>query len=166
MSKPETIQRERPEIIPPIPLKVESTGLDFGFLADLALKTVYADANCTTERAADKLKLAMPVVEELLQHLYREKFLEVRGLISYGNNRYGMLDRGWQRAQHLLGLNGYIGPAPVSLSDYTYSVLRAKRGARYRSNLPACATRWPTWCYRKAACKPSAWWPAPDGVCS
>ena len=63
MSKPETIQRERPEIIPPIPLKIESTGLDFGFLADLALKTVYADANCTTERAADKLKLAMPVVE-------------------------------------------------------------------------------------------------------
>ena len=123
MSKPETIQRERPEIIPPIPLKIESTGLDFGFLADLALKTVYADANCTTERAADKLKLAMPVVEELLQHLYREKFLDVRGLISYGNNRYSMLDRGWQRAQHLLGLNGYIGPAPVSLSDYTYSVL-------------------------------------------
>ncbi len=66
----------------------------------------------------------MPVVEELLQHLYREKFLEVRGLISYGNNRYSMLDRGWQRAQHLLGLNGYIGPAPVSLSDYTYSVLQ------------------------------------------
>ena len=50
MSKPETIQRQRPEIIPPIPLKVESTSLDFGFLADLALKTVYADANCTTER--------------------------------------------------------------------------------------------------------------------
>ncbi|MDP9128873.1 MAG: ATP-binding protein [Candidatus Binatota bacterium] len=124
MSKPETIQRERPEIIPAIPLKVESTGLDFGFLADLALKTVYADANCTTERAADKMKLSMPVVEELLQHLYREKFLEVRGLISYGNNRYGMLDRGWQRAQQLLGLNGYIGPAPVSLSDYNYSVLR------------------------------------------
>jgi hypothetical protein len=70
------------------------------------------------------MKLTMPVVEELLQHLYREKFVEVRGLISYGNNRYGMLDRGWQRAQQLLGLNGYIGPAPVSLSEYTYSVLR------------------------------------------
>jgi len=105
-------------------MKVESTQLDYGFLADLALKTVYADANCTTERAAQRLKLSMPVTEELLQHLYREKFVEIRGLISYGNNRYGMLDRGWQRAQRLLDMNGYIGPAPVSLEAYTDMILR------------------------------------------
>jgi len=66
----------------------------------------------------------MPVTEDLLQHLYREKFIEIRGLISYGNNRYGMLDRGWQRAQQLLDMNGYIGPAPVSLPAYTEMVLR------------------------------------------
>ena len=66
----------------------------------------------------------MPVTEDLLQHLYREKFIEIRGLISYGNNRYGMLDRGWQRAQQLLDMNGYIGPAPVSLAAYTDMVLR------------------------------------------
>ena len=112
------------EIVPPVPLRVEDTQLDFGFLADLALKTVYADTNCTTERAADKLKLSMKVTEELLQHLYREKFVEIRGLISFGNNRYGMLDRGWQRAQRLLDINGYVGPAPVSLQAYTDMVLR------------------------------------------
>src|SRR5947207_14394407 len=112
------------DLIPKIPLKPEDTELDFGFLADLALKTVYADANCTTERAAQKLKLSMPVTEDLLQHLYREKFVEIRGLISYGNNRYGMLDRGWQRAQQLLDMHGYIGPAPVSLSAYTEMMLR------------------------------------------
>jgi predicted ATPase with chaperone activity len=110
--------------VPSVPLKAENTGMDFGFLADLALKTVYADANCTTERAAEKLKLAMPVTEELLQHLYREKFIEIRGLISFGNNRYGMLDRGWQRAQQLLQMNGYIGAAPVSLQAYSDMVLR------------------------------------------
>ena len=96
MSKPQPTKSPAPTYIPPTPLKAENTGLDFGFLADLALKTVYADANCTTDRAAEKLKLSMPVTEELLQHLYREKFIEIRGLISYGNNRYGMLDRGWQ----------------------------------------------------------------------
>jgi hypothetical protein len=112
------------EIIPPLPLQVENTQLDFGFLADLTLKTVYADTNCTTERAAQKLKLSMPVTEDLLQHLYREKFIEIRGLVSFGNNRYGMLDRGWQRAQRLLDMNGYIGPAPVSLEAYTDMILR------------------------------------------
>lgn len=111
------------ENIPHIPLRIEDTQLDFGFLADLALKTVYADTNCTTDRAAERLKLSMPVTEELLQHLYREKFVEIRGLISYGNNRYGMLDRGWQRAQRLLDMNGYIGPAPVSLEAYNEMVL-------------------------------------------
>jgi predicted ATPase with chaperone activity len=107
-----------------VPLKADNTQLDFGFLADLALKTVYADANSTTERAAEKMKLAMPVAEELLQHLYREKFVEIRGLISFGNHRYGLLDRGWQRAQQLLQMNGYIGPTPVSLPAYTEMVIR------------------------------------------
>ena len=124
MSKPQPTISPEPLYVPSVPLKVENTGLDFGFLADLTLKTVYADANCTTERAAEKLKLSMPVAEELLQHLYREKFIEIRGLISFGNNRYGMLDRGWQRSQQLLQMNGYIGPAPVSLQAYTDMVLR------------------------------------------
>jgi hypothetical protein len=124
MSKPQPVPSPAPMFIPPVPLKAENTELDFGFLADLALKTVYADANCNTQRASEKLKLSMPVTEDLLQHLYREKFIEIRGLISYGNNRYGMLDRGWQRAQQLLAMNGYIGPAPVSLAAYTDMVLR------------------------------------------
>ena len=115
------------DFIPQRPMRVEDTDLDFGFLADLALKTVYTDANCTTERAAEKLKLSMKVTEELLQHLYREKFVEIRGLVAYGNNRYGMLDRGWQRAQQLLGINGYIGAAPVSLPEYTNMVIRQSR---------------------------------------
>src|SRR5262245_64868359 len=113
MSKPETITTLDPGNGPPVPLKVENTGLDFGFLADLTLKTVYADANCTTERAAEKLKLSVPVTQDLLQHLYREKFVEVRGLVSYGNNRYGLLDRGFQRDQQLLPINYYIGDAAV-----------------------------------------------------
>ena len=123
MSEPEVATTFIPETAPPVPLKVENTGLDFGFLADLTLKTVYADANCTTERAADKLKLSLPVTQDLLQHLYREKFVEVRGLVSYGNNRYGLLDRGFQRTQQLLAINAYIGPAPVALQAYTDMVL-------------------------------------------
>lgn len=124
MSKPNPILEPSSGEVPPLALKADSTGLDFGFLADLALKVVYADANCTTDRAAQRLKLSMPVTEELLQHLYREKFVEIRGLIGYGNNRYGMLDRGWQRAQQLLAMNGYIGAAPVSLQAYTEMVLK------------------------------------------
>lgn len=112
---------------PSMPEKVEDTGLDFGFLADLALKTVYSDTNCTTERAAEKIKLPRTITESLLQHLYREKFIEIRGLTSFQNNRYAMLDRGWERVLRLLDVSSYIGPAPVSLGSYTAMIQWAEK---------------------------------------
>jgi len=121
MSEPHvTVSNEN--LAPIMPKTLEETQLDFGFLADLALKTVYADANCTTARAAEKLCLSETITELLLQHLYHEKLIEIRGQISYQNHRYAMLDRGWERASRLLEINGYIGPAPVSLKSYSEMV--------------------------------------------
>ena len=113
---------------PAPPKTVEETQLDFGFLADLTLKIVYADANCNTARAAERLCLSVPMTEMLLQHLYHEKLVEIRGIKSFQNHRYAMLERGWQRANRLLDLNGYIGPAPVSLQAYTDMVEQQSQG--------------------------------------
>ena len=110
--------------LPPLPMTAEDCGLDFGFLADLALKTAYADTNCTTERAAQRLALPVAVVDVLLQHLYRERFIEIRETLSQHNRRYAMLDRGWERVRRLLDLNAYIGAAPVSLGAYSSMVNR------------------------------------------
>ena len=107
---------------PTVPRTLEETELDFGFLADMALKIVYADTNCTTARAAEKLCLPVSMTEKLLQHLYHEKLLEIRGIESFQNHRYAMLERGLQQANRLLSLNGYIGPAPISLRAYTEMV--------------------------------------------
>jgi len=121
MSEPYvTVSNEN--LTPIIPKTLEETHLDFGFLADLALKTVYADANCTTVRAAEKMCLPEPLTESLLQHLYHEKLIEIRGQSGFQNHRYAILDRGWQRANRLLEINGYIGPAPVSLQAYSEMV--------------------------------------------
>ncbi len=113
----------RKNFIPISPQNLKETQLDFGFLADLVLKTVYADADCSTVRAAEKLCLPVSIVESILQYLYKEKLIEVRGEISLRNHRYAMLERGLQRTQRLLDLNSYIGPAPVSLQSYTEMVL-------------------------------------------
>ncbi len=112
------------DLVPAIPATVEDSGLDFGFLADLALKTVYADTSCTTERAAERLALSVPVVDHLLQHLYRERLTEIRETLAPQNRRYAMLDRGWERVRRLLDVNAYVGPAPVSLDTYTAMVRR------------------------------------------
>src|SRR5882724_10409113 len=110
--------------LPPPPTTADDSGLDFGFLSDLALKTVYADTSCTTHRAAQRLALPLGVVDTLLQHLYREHFIEIRETIAPQNRRYAMLDRGWERVRRLLDLNAYIGEAPVSLDAYTAMVKR------------------------------------------
>jgi hypothetical protein len=115
------------ELLPPVPTTAEGSGLDFGFLTDLALKTVYADTSCTTQRAAQRLALPVGVVDTLLQHLYREHFIEIRETISLQNRRYAMLDRGWERVRRLLDLNAYIGAAPVSLKAYTTMVDRQEK---------------------------------------
>ena len=105
-------------LIPIPPATVEETELDFSFLADLALKTVYADANCSTTRMAKQLCLPVPMARLLLEHLCNEKLIEIRGQISHMDYRYGILERGWQRANRLLDICSYIGPAPVSLQSY------------------------------------------------
>ena len=111
-------------LLPLPPATVEDSGLDFAFLADLALKTVYADTSCTTQRAAERLTLPVPLVDTLLQHLYRERLIEIRETLAPQNRRYAMLDRGWERVRRLLDLNAYIGAAPVSLDAYTAMVKR------------------------------------------
>jgi hypothetical protein len=120
MSEPESSEQLQVEsLVPFMPHNVEGTGLDFGLLADLTLKIVYADSQSTTERVAEKLKLPVPLTENLLQYLYREKFVDIRGSAGFRNDRYAMLDHGWERVRRLLEVSGYIGPAPVSLSSYT-----------------------------------------------
>ena len=113
-TQPPQIERPTPSILE----SLEDTGLDFGFLTDLTLKTVYSDTNCTTVGVAEKLKLPVSITGDLLQHLVRDRFIENRGQVTFQNNRYGMLDRGWERAHRVLEVSGYIGPAPVSLNSY------------------------------------------------
>ncbi|MGA2260609.1 MAG: ATP-binding protein [Acidobacteriota bacterium] len=107
------------ELIPEKVNNIEDTGLDFNFLANLTLKTVYSDADSTTEKVARKLKLPMSVAHHCLQHLYHEKLIDIRGQLALYNHQYVMLDQGWERSRRLLDINGYIGPAPVPLRDYT-----------------------------------------------
>ena len=105
-----------------MPELIEQTGLSTAFLADLALKIVSSDSECTSERMAESLKLPMGISENLMQHLYREKYIDIRERSGVQRNRYAMLDRGWDRVQRLLSLNGYIGPAPITLEDYSAGI--------------------------------------------
>jgi hypothetical protein len=105
---------------PPIPEDLEETGVSEAFLRDLALKSVADLPEVTSAAVAERLHLPCALSEELLYRLYREKLIEMRLQSSAGATRYAMLDQGWERLLRME--NGYRGPAPVSLADYSHMV--------------------------------------------
>lgn len=105
---------------PPVPEELSETGVAEGFLCDLALKHVAMVPEPTTSAIAERLHLPRSLTEDILQKLYREKLIEVKVQATLGSTRYAMLDHGWDRLTRLLSACGYVGAAPVSLSDYTH----------------------------------------------
>ena len=105
---------------PPLPEEIADTGISEGFLCDLALKHVAMLPEPTTQAVAERINLPRTLTEDLLQKLYREKLIEVKMQSAIGSTRYAMLDHGWDRLARLLSICGYVGPAPVSLRDYSH----------------------------------------------
>ena len=110
------------ELGPPTPEDLEETGVSDALLHDLALKYVATLADATSALVAEKVHLPCVLIEEILFSLYREKLIEMRLQSALGVTRYAMLDTGWERLLVLETHNGYRGPAPVSLADYTYMI--------------------------------------------
>jgi len=109
---------------PPAPTSVAATGLDLGLLATLALKTLYFAGNTDGTEISDRLALPLPVTSEILAFMRRERLCEVTGGsgLSTAGLQYALTELGSERAVTTLGINGYVGPAPVPLSDYFESV--------------------------------------------
>jgi predicted ATPase with chaperone activity len=118
----------RQPVIPPFPEKPDQLDLNLGFVADLALKTLSTNADATTASVSERLKLGLVITETVLQRLYRENLIEMKGSIALHNNRYAMLERGWAKVFQLMSVSSYVGPAPVKLESYTNLVVSQVRG--------------------------------------
>lgn len=106
---------------PPAPATVDDTGLHPDFIAELALKVIFYLGNFNIFDVSDKLMLPINIVDAALQTLRQEKFCEVKGGTGYESTTYlyTITGAGRQRAMELLEKNHYVGPAPVTLEDYT-----------------------------------------------
>ncbi len=110
------------ELLPPVPESLAETGLSFQFLADLALKTAALESSISSATVAERMRLPLLLAEELMQHLYHEKLVEIRAALGFNNHRYALLDRGWEQLKRLQEFCSYVGPAPVSLTAYSVMV--------------------------------------------
>ena len=110
------------------PRSVEETGLSMGFLADLALKTLYFEGYLPGYKIAGAMKLPFNgVVEHILDFLKREKFCEIKGtggVLGEMSYEYAITDRGSEKAREVMERSQYVGPAPVTLEAYAEAIRR------------------------------------------
>ncbi|QDU37567.1 hypothetical protein Mal4_18820 [Maioricimonas rarisocia] len=109
-----------PHFAPRTPSTLEEAGIGEHEIVALLLKTLYLQGQLTGFDLADELRLPFSIVDLALQTLQRERCLEVAsarvvGRVSY---RFQLTEFGRIRAREAFEQSRYVGPAPVSLSDY------------------------------------------------
>lgn len=105
------------------PLSLEETGLDHFFVADLLLKHLHLLSNQSLPQLAMHMALPGAVLEPIIAYLRKEAKVESLGAgVDSQGVRYALTDRGRAAALDALSSDGYCGPAPVPLDDYTQLV--------------------------------------------
>ena len=108
------------------PRSIEETGLEPGFLTDLVLKTLYYAGRGSPSSLSPRLGLPVPLLQELLEQLRRDRLCEVTGSdgTAPGHYRYSMTGQGLERTGAAFQRSAYLGFAPVPLADYVRQVER------------------------------------------
>lgn len=124
------VMHARMQRLAPRPTRLEDTGLSEPFVADLVAKHLLDGGVLTLADLTDRLALAGPIVEGVLNFMRKEARIEVRGSSSQGNAngianstsgglRYALTDLGRAAALDAMARGGYVGPAPVPLETYS-----------------------------------------------
>ncbi len=117
--------------LPRAPRSVEETGLNLGFLIDLALKVLYFEGFLSGYELAERMKLPYAgVVDQVLEFLKREKLCEVKGAGGFAEAayQYAISDKGRLMAREALDRSHYAGPAPVPLEVYSDAIRQQSLG--------------------------------------
>lgn len=120
------------KFVPPPVTRLEDTGLQQIYLADLALKILYSSGYLTGFRIAELMALSFSgIVDELLEFLKREKLVEVKTAVGYGEGgyQYAITSAGIAKAREAMARNEYAGPAPVPVQVYN-AAIRQQAAAR------------------------------------
>jgi len=102
------------------PETVADTGLDYGLILDLTLKTIYYAGRPSARSICDRVCLAFSVIEGVLSFLRREELVEIVGSIGVMEQdyQYSLTSKGAAKVRELLDQNLYVGPAPVPFDVY------------------------------------------------
>lgn len=106
------------------PHSLDASGLTQALVEDLVLKHLLVLGEFRMADVAQRVKLPVSVVEEVLEEHRRENLIEVKGAANFAKTSYvfRLTEAGQRKGQEAMRLCRYLGPAPVSLDDYSEMV--------------------------------------------
>jgi hypothetical protein len=108
------------------PRRIEDTGLTTTFLAELTGKHLLTAGTLSLNDLIGRLALPGRLLEDVLHFMRQESRIQILGAEPSGTVvRYALTDAGRAQATQALSISGYVGPAPVPLSDYV-QIIRAQ----------------------------------------
>ncbi len=114
-------EQSRSAPVPPSPITLAASGLTLVQVCDLILKQLYLEGNLLGIDISRQARLPFQVVDEGLRFLKDERCIEVASgeLIGTASYRFNLTDVGRHRAREAFEQCRYVGPAPVTLENYT-----------------------------------------------
>src|SRR6185369_1781761 len=113
---------------PPVPQRLEETGLSEALIEELILKTLFTRGEVMGREIAGAIGLKFSVIEPRVDFLKRQRLIEAKGSLGFGNvsSVFIISEAGRARAREHLEHSQHIGAAPVPIAQYC-EVVRAQR---------------------------------------
>jgi hypothetical protein len=106
---------------PIIPDKIEDLGIPRAIVSDLILRYLWLHGSATLAALHKTLKLSYPVLETQFHQFRMQHLLEVKGMAG-GDYFFTLTNAGRSLAGSRNSVCQYVGPAPVSLKQYSQVV--------------------------------------------
>lgn len=110
---------------PSAPKTIADTGIGFNLLLTLMLKSMYVSGLATPSEISQELRLPRAIIDSLLEEAREMALVEVlgaRGDSPLSELRYALTGKGRDWAINGLEQSQYVGPAPVTLTDFRTKV--------------------------------------------
>jgi hypothetical protein len=111
---------------PEQPRTLAETGLTVSMVEELILKAVFFAGEMRGVDIVNRLKLPSAIVDEVIEGLRRQKYLDIRGGGASGVGKstmiYQLTSFATEVLRQILDRNRYNGPAPVPIQEWAHAV--------------------------------------------
>jgi hypothetical protein len=102
---------------PKIPHTIEELGISQSLVVDLVLRRLLLEGFSNLQTLSKKLRLSMPILNGVFQHMRQQQLVEVKGMLGNDYN-FTLANSGKALASERFQVSQYAGAAPVSLRAY------------------------------------------------